>query len=145
MSEIPAFFGGKHIVLSVSEFEGTSISMLEAMGQGVTPVVTDIASGVRDVIVAGENGWLVPMGDMPASQVFGFRLMDNALHAWDLARGIGADDTLDPRLVEAVWGQLAPIAEMLPAIGVFGEGPSGAVGDDATLQHRLLDLTGRRP
>jgi uncharacterized protein (TIGR03086 family) len=86
-----------------------------------------------------------PMGDMPASQVLGFRLMDNTLHAWDLARGIGADDTLDPRLVEAVWGQLAPVAEMLPAIGVFGAGPSGTVRDDADPQQRLLDLTGRRP
>jgi hypothetical protein len=29
--------------------------------------------------------------------------------------------------------------------GFFGSGPSGAVGEDAPLQTRLLDLSGRRP
>jgi hypothetical protein len=30
-------------------------------------------------------------------------------------------------------------------IGVFGDGPSGDVGEESELQLRLLDLTGRRP
>jgi hypothetical protein len=37
------------------------------------------------------------------------------------------------------------MADVIPATGVFGEGPSGAVGADASVQRRLLDLAGRRP
>jgi hypothetical protein len=37
------------------------------------------------------------------------------------------------------------MAPIIGQIGIFGEGPSGTVGEDAPLQERLLDLTGRRP
>ena len=86
-----------------------------------------------------------PAGDLPGSVVLGFRITDLAIHAWDLARGIGADERLDPRLVEGVWTQLAARADAMAASGLFGDGPSGTLPDDAPLQDRLLDLTGRRP
>lgn len=86
-----------------------------------------------------------PMGEMPGAQLLAFRYADALLHAWDLARGIGADETLDPELVAFVWRDLAPMAAVLPATGMFGPGPSGDVPDDADLQARLLDLSGRRP
>ena len=38
-----------------------------------------------------------------------------------------------------------PMAPFIGEVGVFGSGPSGTVGDDATVKIRLLDLTGRRP
>jgi glycosyltransferase involved in cell wall biosynthesis len=66
VGEIPKLMAESDVILSVSEFEGTSLSMLEAMGQGVTPVVTDVASGVRDVISPGESGYLSTIGDMAA-------------------------------------------------------------------------------
>ena len=37
------------------------------------------------------------------------------------------------------------MAPIIGDIGVFGTGPSGTVADDAPLQQRLLDLSGRRP
>ena len=37
------------------------------------------------------------------------------------------------------------MAPFIAEIGVFGSGPSGTVAEDAPLQQRLLDLTGRRP
>ena len=86
-----------------------------------------------------------PMGDMPGAQVAGFRIGDLTLHTWDLARSIGADESLPPDLVERVWADLSPMAEMISSIGLFGEGPSGTVADGAPLQQRLLDLAGRRP
>jgi uncharacterized protein (TIGR03086 family) len=86
-----------------------------------------------------------PMGDMPAGQLLAFRYADALLHAWDLARGIGADETLDPDVVAFIWADLEPMAAWLPQTGMFGPGPSGDVGPDADLQTRLLDLTGRRP
>lgn len=86
-----------------------------------------------------------PMGDIPATQLFGFRMGDLALHAWDLARAIGADESLNAELVETLWTQISPMKPMIAHTGVFGDGPSGKVGDDAPLQTQLLDLTGRRP
>jgi uncharacterized protein (TIGR03086 family) len=86
-----------------------------------------------------------PMGDIPAELLLGFRIGDLTLHSWDLARAIGADETLDPVLVAAVWAAVSPMGDAIGTTGVFGDGPSGTVGDDAPLQTRLLDFTGRRP
>jgi glycosyltransferase involved in cell wall biosynthesis len=46
-----------------SEFEGMSISMLESMGQGCVPIVTDV-SGSREKIIHGETGFVVSIGDV---------------------------------------------------------------------------------
>ena len=51
------------ICILVSEFEGTSISMLEAMAQGCIPVVTQV-SGTAAVIKSGENGYVTHVGDL---------------------------------------------------------------------------------
>ncbi len=85
-----------------------------------------------------------PAFDMPASMAVEFRVSDPLVHAWDLARGIGADDTLDPDLVAYVWAATEPLAGGLAASGMFGEGGSGAVGAEASPQVRLLDAMGRR-
>ena len=85
------------------------------------------------------------MGDIPCVQFMGMRVGDAVLHAWDLARAIGADEELDPQLVAEVWALMAPMADFIGKSGFFGSGPSGGIGDDAPLQTRLLDLSGRRP
>ena len=86
-----------------------------------------------------------PAGDFPRSMFIGFRVTDGAAHAWDLATAIGGDTTLDPELVQFLWDDAQPRRDMLVATGMFGEGPSGSVADDAELQLRYLDLIGRRP
>jgi uncharacterized protein (TIGR03086 family) len=86
-----------------------------------------------------------PAFDMPATQLLDFRIGDMLVHAWDLARAIGADETLDPALVDAVLASLLPLEAALPASGAFGAGASGGLGEHASGQLRLLDLTGRRP
>jgi uncharacterized protein (TIGR03086 family) len=86
-----------------------------------------------------------PVGDIPCSQLLGFRVGDMMLHAWDLARAIGADESLRPEVVSAVWESLSPLAPVIGEIGLFGSGPSGSVPEDAPLQVRVLDLSGRRP
>jgi hypothetical protein len=73
-----------------------------------------------------------------------FRIGDFALHAWDLAVGLGREITLDPSVVEFAWNSLSPMTPMIGNTGMFGEGPSGAVPETADLQTRLIDLTGRR-
>ena len=86
-----------------------------------------------------------PAGDFPASVMLSFGAGDFALHAWDLARAIGADETLPDELVAAIWANIEPLIPAIDQLGVFGAGPSGTVPADAPLQTRLLDATGRRP
>ncbi len=85
------------------------------------------------------------IGDVPASQLLQMRTGDLALHAWDLATAIGVEATIPEALAAQVYEGLAPMAGVIGTIGIFGSGPSGAVGEDAPVTARLLDLTGRRP
>ena len=48
------------IYVSTSLSDGTSVSLLEAMGSGAFPIVTDIPAN-REWIVDGRNGFLVPV------------------------------------------------------------------------------------
>jgi|APCry1669190288_1035285.scaffolds.fasta_scaffold00743_6 uncharacterized protein (TIGR03086 family) len=86
-----------------------------------------------------------PMGDIPVSQLYEFRIMDLLIHAWDLARSLGLDEGLPDELVEYVHTSLKPVEPFIADIGVFGPGPSGNLGGDESLQAVLLDLVGRRP
>jgi glycosyltransferase involved in cell wall biosynthesis len=51
--------GHVDVYISTSLFDGTSVSLLEAMASGAFPVVTDIPAN-REWIADGENGFLVP-------------------------------------------------------------------------------------
>ena len=84
-------------------------------------------------------------GDIPGQRLLEFRTTDYVLHSWDLARAVGGDDRLPEGLVATVWEGLQWMAPFIAKTGVYGDGPSGALGDDAPLQARLLDLSGRRP
>lgn len=46
--------------------EGLPVALLEAMGAGLVPVVSDIESGVPELVTAGETGVLAPVGDVNA-------------------------------------------------------------------------------
>ena len=82
---------------------------------------------------------------MCSAELAWWRAEGNAIHSWDLARAIGADEHLNEDLVAAVWAQLEPVAEALAQSGVFGQGSSGAVESNEPTQRRLLDICGRRP
>ena len=56
--------------------EGVPVAMIEAMGAGLVPVVSDIASGVREVVASGVHGITPPVGDTTA-----FADAIRALHA----------------------------------------------------------------
>jgi glycosyltransferase involved in cell wall biosynthesis len=67
-------------VVLPSAFEGLPVCLLEAMGRGCVPVVTDLRSGIPELIDDGANGFRVAVGDTSA---FADRLA--LLHS-DLAR-----------------------------------------------------------
>ncbi len=56
--EMPDLLSQADIYVSTSLHDGTSVSLLEAMGSGAFPVVTDIPAN-REWIINGENGFLV--------------------------------------------------------------------------------------
>lgn len=60
---MPDFWKQQDIFLNFSEFEGTSLSMLEAMSYACVPVVTNV-SGVSEFIQDGRNGYVREVGDL---------------------------------------------------------------------------------
>jgi glycosyltransferase involved in cell wall biosynthesis len=56
-------WAGSDISILFSEFEGMSLSMLESMAQGCVPIVTDV-SGSKEKITHGQNGFIVPVGNV---------------------------------------------------------------------------------
>ncbi len=60
--EMPDLLAQSDIYVSTSHFDGTSVSLLEALAAGAFPVVTDIPSN-REWISDGDNGYLVPQED----------------------------------------------------------------------------------
>lgn len=82
-------------------------------------------------------------GPSPTAE-YGWQMTtDLTVHAWDLARGIGADEQLDPELAEVIHTVFEPQVESMQGIGIFD--PPQPVSANADVQSRLLALLGRRP
>jgi glycosyltransferase involved in cell wall biosynthesis len=62
-ADVPRMIQSHDVFLLASDYEGLPLSLLEAMGCGLVPVVSDLESGVRE-IVDSTNGILVPMLDV---------------------------------------------------------------------------------
>jgi glycosyltransferase involved in cell wall biosynthesis len=60
--EMPNLLAETDIYVSTSLYDGTSVSLLEAMGSGAFPIVTDIPAN-REWIIHNENGFLVPVNE----------------------------------------------------------------------------------
>ncbi|AVQ44400.1 TPA: glycosyltransferase [Clostridium sporogenes] len=58
------FWASQDIYLNVSDYEGTSLAMLEALGNGAVPIVTGV-SGVQKVVDNNINGFIVQPGSAP--------------------------------------------------------------------------------
>jgi len=100
---------------------------------------------------AARQAWLEPgatdrtvhlsFGDTSATE-YGWQMtMDLAVHAWDLACGIGADGTLPTDLSEVVLGMVRPEIHRWAGSGLFA--PPVSVSTDADVQTQLLALLGR--
>ena len=92
---------------------------------------------------ANLEGTVDQMGGMPKQQVAGFVIGDLLVHSWDLARSIGADDTLPVEAVQSTHMGLQRVPEqMLRGDNMFG--PAIDVGADASAQDQLLGFLGRQ-
>ncbi len=68
------FWNRQHIYINLSDYEGSSLAMLEAMACGAVPVVTEV-SGVAEAVANGTNGYVVPLESI-AGIVRGICLLD---------------------------------------------------------------------
>jgi glycosyltransferase involved in cell wall biosynthesis len=64
-ADVPALLAASDAFVLPSLFEGTPLSMLEAMAAG-KPVVSSAIPGTDEIVVDGETGLLVPAGDSEA-------------------------------------------------------------------------------
>lgn len=125
----------------------------QAMGGGVIGAGTEPGAAwddVRPAVAAALQdptnleGNAEAFGNMPKQQVLGLLITDLLVHSWDLARSIGADETLPPDAVAAAsMGLRRMPEEMLRGGTMFG--PEVEVPDDASDQDKLLAFAGRRP
>ena len=64
---VSVLFAEHDVMVLLSDYEGLPLSLLEAMGTGVVPLVSDLPSGMRDA-VPEQCGFRVPVGDICAAQ-----------------------------------------------------------------------------
>ena len=81
-------------------------------------------------------------GDFPGREYAMQLFADHLIHAWDLARAIGADERLDAELVEACTTWFAAMEDAYRSAGAIAGRPR--VPDGADAQTRLLAMFGRQ-
>jgi uncharacterized protein (TIGR03086 family) len=95
------------------------------------------------------EGTVAEFAGIPKQELAAFLIGDLLIHSWDLARSIGADETLPPTAVEATMTGLHHVPqELLRGRNPLGQpmmGPAVQLSEAASLQDRMLAFTGRRP
>lgn len=93
-----------------------------------------------------------PLGKVSGGQALAVRTTDTTIHTWDLARAIGADESLDIGLVawiddslEEIYAGLAETPTAVETTYRFFAAPGGPLARDASRQDRLLHRMGRSP
>jgi uncharacterized protein (TIGR03086 family) len=82
-------------------------------------------------------------GDRSGRELLSMRVLDSAVHSWDLARAIGAEETLDDGVVAFLLAYTSGL-DLGPGQRAFA--PADAdVPRDASPQDRLLHRLGRHP
>lgn len=93
---------------------------------------------------ANLEGVVEALGGTPKPAVAGLITTDLLVHAWDLARAIGADATLPEEACSSTLMGLQRLPEeLLRSEQMFG--PVVDVGDGASAQDQLIGFVGRTP
>ena len=64
MERVLALYQEHDVLVMPSRAEGLPVALLEAMAAGVVPVVSDLESGIREVVETGTTGYRVAVGDV---------------------------------------------------------------------------------
>ena len=113
---------------------------------GADPVASFVTTAGELAKAFGEPGVMTrtthhPLGDRTGAELLAMRVIDLTVHAWDLARALGTDDSLDPQAVEFALAH----ADVIDAGRPYGSfaGPIATQPGDQSTQARLLHLSGR--
>ena len=109
-----------------------SYAVINEAGQAAVKPFTDLEKVVH-----------LSYGDFSARDYLVHTTLYRGLQSYDIASIIDVDATMTDDLVQGLWDEISPQADALRQMGVFG--PEVAVPQDASLQDRLLGLTGRDP
>jgi glycosyltransferase involved in cell wall biosynthesis len=66
IERVLALYPEHDVLVMPSRAEGLPVALLEAMAAGVVPVVSDLESGIREVVGTGTTGYRVAPGDVDA-------------------------------------------------------------------------------
>jgi uncharacterized protein (TIGR03086 family) len=137
---VPPLLAGQTVAEVGDRFDGDQL--------GADPVAAWDAAAADSTAAFAADGALdrtvhLSYGERPARDYCREMVLDLAVHGWDLARAIGADERIDPDLVTTAYEHLAPVASLWQGAGIFAA--PIPVPDDADPQTRLLALTGRQP
>lgn len=88
-----------------SDYEGLPYALMEAMGSGLPCISTDCPTGPSDLITSGENGILVPVGDVDAMSQAMEQLVRQPQQAEEMGRRA--------RRTMQEWGSDEELAEQL--------------------------------
>lgn len=83
-----------------------------------------------------------PIGDRSGLDLLRMRTLDLALHAWDLARSLDLDETLDPELIDHLLNRCLYLVEELRGHGLYAPATRQHSEPSSPLQE-LLQHTGR--
>jgi uncharacterized protein (TIGR03086 family) len=113
---------------------------------GDKPKVAWTASAEEAVAAVRADGALervvdLSSGPTPAREYVSQLFADHLIHAWDLARAVGADDRLDPELVDACAAWFTTMERRYRAAGAIAARPEVPPGADP--QTVLLAAFGR--
>ena len=72
--ELPGYYAGADVFITIPSGDTISISLLEAMACGAAPVVSDLLS-VKECIKDGINGYVVPVRDVESTSAAIIRLL----------------------------------------------------------------------
>ena len=108
-------------------FEAATSAVLEAVK----------APGAAELVI--ETPIMAMTPDQLLMQVFA----DLMIHKWDLAKATGQDTAMDAGLAEICYNLMDSQIEGGRQMGMFG--PAVVVREDASVQDKLLGLTGRNP
>jgi len=123
---------------------GSSVDVQASEGDDWPTVRTAMQAALSDPEALAGTTNHPAFGEVPKARILGIGISDLLLHSWDLARAVGADESLPTEAVAASFEGLQQLPpEMMRAEGRFGEAIPTA--DGADLQTQLLGFTGRQP
>jgi glycosyltransferase involved in cell wall biosynthesis len=139
-SKIPELHHQHDVFIMTSAYEGLPNALIEAMGSGCVPVVTDIESGIPELIRDNFNGYRVPVGDI---QMFAKRLaelqQDSSLRQRLSTNAYNTVDRGTYRIQDMVARYLSVFEQVLDEIeqGTY-QRPQGAIPLPTALQGSIL-------